>query len=297
MIAFGCAVSEADAYRRYVEPGIALARESDSRVFAFASVESVARTNNLLLDAAAREEGLEALVLLHPHAEIVDPAFCAKLRTAFADPEVAVVGALGARGVRSIAWWEGEMVSGPVTHRYTDYRGGELEAFAWAPRQPAPANVDAVDPWVMALSPWAVSNLRFDEELVLGHGVEVDLCAAARAAGRTVMVADFAVVEHRAVELVKDLDLWVEAHVAVARKWAQNGAAAEDWRGRARRAEAQRESTRALTYFTRLSHDARLQALQRELDQVTSTLSWRLTSPLRAVNHWRRERTAVLDAR
>ena len=290
MIAFGCGISETEAYRRYVEPGIELAREPDSRVFALAAVDSVARTNNLILDAARREPALEALVLLHPNAEIADPHLCAKVRAALADPEVAVVGCLGARPAPTIAWWEGQLTGGPVVHRYSDFGGGELEAFGWAPRAAPPAEVDAVDPWLMVLSRWAIENLRFDEELVLGHGVEVDLCRAARAAGRKVVVADVAIVEHRAVELVSDLELWVEGHISVARKWARESGEEVDWQRRARRAEAEREAARAQTYFQRLGYDARVEALERELAEATETLSWRLTRPLRTFNHWRRQR-------
>lgn len=293
MIAFGCSISEAEAYRRYSLPGINLACESDSRVLAYAAVDTVARSNNLLLDAAAREPDLEALVLVHPHAEIADRDFCAKLRSALIDPDVAVVGCAGARPVSTIAWWEGAIAAGSVTHRYNEMGGGELPAFSWAPRHPAPAEVDAVDPWILALSPWAVQHLRFDEELVLGHGVEIDLCWAAVAAGRKVAVADFAVVEHRGIELIKDLELWIESHIAVARKWAGKAEAegAEiDWRARARRAEAEQQATRAIAYFERLGYDARVEALERELEQATATLSWRVTKPLRSFNSWRRRR-------
>jgi hypothetical protein len=295
MIAFGVAISEAEAFRRYTQPGIELAREPDSAVLAFAAVDSVARSNNLILEAAAREPGLEALVLLHPHAEITHRDFCAKVRYALADPDVAVIGAAGARSA-SIAWWDGEITAGHVVHAYTDYGGGELPAFSWGTRHAPPAEVDAVDPWVLVLSRWAVENLRFDEELVLGHGAEIDVCWAARAAGKKVAVADLSVREHRTVALVADLDLWVEAHIAVARKWRGAERTEDDWCARARRGEAEREAERALAYFERLGYDARIEALERELQDAMTTLSWRLTQPLRTFNHWRRKRTAVRAA-
>jgi hypothetical protein len=53
---------------------------------------------------------------------------------------------------------------------------------------------------------------------------------------------------------------------------------------------------RALAYFERLGYDARIEALERELQDAMSTLSWRLTQPLRTFNHWRRKRTAVRAA-
>src|SRR5207302_8027373 len=98
VIAFGSAISGADAYRRYAEPGIRGAAEPGSRVLAVAAVEPIGRTYNLILGAAAALEYLEALVLVHPHTEVADPLFCAKVREALSDPEVGLIGCAGARG-------------------------------------------------------------------------------------------------------------------------------------------------------------------------------------------------------
>ena len=73
-----------------------------------------------MLDQVADREDLEALVLLHQDAEIVDADFCAKIREALRDPEVALVGCAGAIGVRSIAWWEGSVTWASFTHRYKE---------------------------------------------------------------------------------------------------------------------------------------------------------------------------------
>ena len=72
--------------------------EADSVVVANAASGSIARSYNLLLDGAAELPGLEAVVLLHEDAEILEPDFCTRLRLAFADPEVAVVGLRGGDG-------------------------------------------------------------------------------------------------------------------------------------------------------------------------------------------------------
>ena len=302
MIVFGCSVGEPDAYIRYAQPGIRLAAEPDSEILAFAGMDSTPRTYNLLLDTVAAREDLEALVIVHPHAEIADPDLCAKLRDSFRDPEVAVVGCAGATGVRSIAWWEGSVSCGTVSYRYTERGGGELPAFAWATPSPAPAEVDAVDGFLMALSPWAVRNLRFDEELVLGHGCDVDFCFQARSAGRKVAVADLGVIEHRSLEIVSDTLVWVEAHIAVTRKWEGRipGAGIDSAVGAkdcARRAEAEREAARAIAYFRRLGYEARVRTLEKALEEATGTRSWRLTAPLRRLNKWRRDRRESADRR
>ncbi len=293
MIAFGCVVSEVEPYDAYTAPGIRLASEPDSVTFPFSSVGTLGRSYNLLLEAAGRLDRLEALVIVHPHAEIVDANLCAKLRQALADERVAVVGCAGATGVRSIAWWDGGLVRGSVIHRYTEHGGGELPAFAWAAATPAPAEVEAVDGFLFALSPWAVRELRFDEGLVFSHGVELDLCLRARRAGRTVTVADLSVIYHRGLEQVEVPELWAEAHIQFARKWdGQIGPepGSIDWKARGRRAEAEREAVRAQAFSHQLAIQARLAELERELSQTTDSMSWRVTRPLRELNLWRRRR-------
>ena len=104
MIAFGCAITRAKTYERFAEPGVRLVAEPDSEILVHATTGSIFRNYNLLLDRAAKLDGLEALVLLHQDAEIVDPDFCAKVREALRDPDVAIVGCAGAIGVRNIAW-------------------------------------------------------------------------------------------------------------------------------------------------------------------------------------------------
>src|ERR1017187_5553331 len=109
MIVFASAVTDPEVYQRCAEPGITLAAEADSRRIAHRADGSIFRNYNAILDQAAQLQGLEVLVLLHQDSEIQDPAFCAKLRAALADPEVGVVGCVGSIGVRSSAWWEGSV--------------------------------------------------------------------------------------------------------------------------------------------------------------------------------------------
>jgi hypothetical protein len=300
MIAFGCSVSEPEPYIRYAGPGIRLSAEPDSRLLIFAAMDTLPRSYNLLLDTASRCDDLEALVIVHPHAELADRDLCAKVRRALSDPEVAVVGCAGASDVHSLAWWDAKVSCGAVTNVYTDFGGGSFPAFSWARPDPAPAEVETVDGFVLALSPWAVRNLRFDEQLVLGHGYDLDLCLQARAAGRKVVTADLSVREHRSLDIVTDTEMWVESHIAMARKGPSalgqvdgddDAPRSEDAaRLRARRAEAEKECARAVAYFKRLGYDARIAALERSLAEATSNPAWRLTEPLRRINKWRRDR-------
>jgi hypothetical protein len=294
LIAFGASISGDVSYRRYAEPGIRLASEPDSETFAFCSVEPVGRTYNLILDAAARREDLEALVLVHPHTQITDRQLCAKVRQALSDPQVAVVGAAGATGVKDIGWWDGKVFSAPLVHRYEECGGGELPAFAWSERHAPPAEVETVDGQLLALSPWAVRNVRFDEGLLLSYGFDLDYCLRVRQAGRKIVVADLTAVHNRSIELVRDIDVWVQAQLDVAERWDETlrgSTMGEDaWKRRARRAEAEREAARATAYSRSMERDARLLVLERALAEKTDSLSWRVTAPLRGLNAMRRRR-------
>jgi Glycosyltransferase like family len=292
MIAFGCAVQEPDRYRDHAGPGVELAKEPGSAVHVLAATGSICRSLNLVLDRAAAHDDLEALVLVDEDAEIADPQLCATLRDVLADPDVAVVGCVGASGVAGLAWWEGAVTRGDVRLRYPEYGGGELDAFAWARAGAPPAEVDAVAGFLLALSPWAVRTLRVDEGLALGHGFDVDLCARAREAGKKVVVADLPVVQHRTIELVEEPDAWKEAHIRLADKWAGRLPGApprpDDWKARARLAEAERDAAQTVLFSAYSQREARLVRLEQELERMTESRGWRLTEPLRLVNAYRR---------
>src|SRR5919109_4944840 len=272
MIVFASSITDPGVYRACAEPGIRRAAEPDSEVLANASAGSIFRSYNLILDMVAGRDDLEALVLVHQDAEIASPDLCATLRRAVSDPEVGVVGCVGAVGVRSIAWWEGSVTWASFTHRYRELGGGELPALSWAPGDlPAFAHtgeVDTVDGFVLALSPWVVRNVRFDESLGQLHGYDLDFCLQVRAAGRKVVTADFKVVHHHSLELISDPETWIQAHMRVAEKWEGRmphvGEAGGTWKERARRAEAEAAVTRALAVSTQLKSDARVRQLEHD---------------------------------
>lgn len=292
MIAFGTFVGEGEAYWRYSEPGIRRCKEPDSVVLAYAAVSSLPRSLNIVLDAAAARDDLEALILIHPHTELTDPGICARAREILADPEVAVAGAAGATGVDdTIAWWEGTVSAAPGLHRYEGTPGGDFPAFSWAgPASGRFGEVDAVDGSLLVLSPWAVRTIRFDEGLQVGHGYDVDFCRQVRAAGRKVVTADLRATYHMGLELVEEVALWVEGHRQVAEKWDASEGDDAYWKARARRAEAERDAARTLGYSSTSTVDARLAPLERELDALTTSPSWRITRPLRALNRRLKQR-------
>lgn len=287
MIAFGCSITDGGLYDRYALPGIKLAAEPDSEVMGHQSTTTLFRSYNLLLDKAAEFDDLEALVLVHQDAEIVDPDFCTKTREALADPDVAVVGCAGAIGVRSIAWWEGAVTWASFTHRYTEWGGGDFPALTWVsgdetPSFAATGEVDSLDGFVMILSPWAVRELRFDESLgTTLHGYDFDFCSQARAAGKKVATADLKVIHHHSLTLVTNPEAWISAHMTLAEKWEgrlpghRDGTG--DWKQRARRSEAEAAEAKAEAVSAQMQHEA----LARQYKQIVESASWRLTRPLR----------------
>jgi glycosyl transferase family 2 len=298
MIAFGCSITSPEVYARCAEKGIRMVAEPDSEVIANAAAGSLFRSYNLIIDTVAKRDDLEALVLVHQDAEIVDPGFLAKAREALEDPGVGVVGCVGAIDVRNIAWWEGSVTWASFTHRYGEFGGGELDSLTWKnedlPGYARTGEVDTLDGFVLVLSPWAVKNVRFDEGLGSQiHGYDLDFCLQIREAGRKVVTADFKVVHHHSLELVTDPDVWIRAHMKVAEKWEGRmpgigkpnwGAAADDWKQRARQAEAEAGATRLERVSTKLLAEARERQLQAELDEVLNSTSWKLTAPLRRIS-------------
>lgn len=288
MIAFGTAITDAEAYREYAAPGIEIAREPDSVVLRHEGMGSLFRNYNALLSEASRRDDLEALVLLHQDAEIVDPDLCAKVRRALADPDVAVVGCAGAVGVRSIAWWEGIVRWASFTHRYKELGGGEFPAVSWSTEGLPPyvetGEVDSIDGFVMVLSPWAVRELRFDESLGRLHGYDFDFCMQARQAGKKVLTTDFRVIHHHSLTLISNRDAWIEAYIRVAEKWDAQGRDSHttDWQLRALRAEAEAAAAKGAAVSAQL----KARAIQQTLDDIERSQSWRLTAPLR----WPRNR-------
>ena len=296
MIVFASSITDAEVYERAAAPGIRLAAEPDSEVLANAAAGSIFRSYNLIMDTVADREDLEALVLIHQDAEIADPGFCAELRRRLADPDVGVVGCVGAIGVRSIAWWEGSVTWASFVHRYGELGGGDLPAFAWngskAPAYARLGEVESVDGFVMVLSPWVVRNVRFDESLGQLHGYDFDFCLQVRAAGRKAVTADFKVIHHHSLDLIGDLETWIQAHMKIAEKWDGRmpgvGVDTGTWKERARRAEAEAAASRAAAVSAQLKFDALALQHERAMREMTESIGWRMTEPLRRVNALRR---------
>lgn len=295
MIAFGTSITRPEVFRQAAEPGIRRAAEPDSEVITVEAPGSIFHSYNVLMERAAARDDLEALVLLHQDAEIVDADFCAKVRQALSDPDVGVVGCVGAVGVRSIAWWEGSVALASFVHRYEEHGGGDLTAFSWAWEDAPPyartGEVDTLDGFLLALSPWVVRNVRFDESLGMLHGYDFDFCLQVREAGRKVVTADLRAIHHHSLDLVSQPESWIEAHMRIAEKWDGRmphvGTAAGSWKERTRRAEAERDAAGLEARARALKAEARVRELEFALGEATGSISWRLTGPLRRLSRLR----------
>ena len=291
MITFGCSITDRELFERCAEPGIQLAAESDSRILAREHAGTLFRSYNLLLDQANELDHLEALVIVHQDAEIVDPSFCATLREALTDPDVAIVGAGGAVGVRSIAWWEGSVTWASFSTRFDDLGGGEIPGLSFHPENtPSYAEtgeVDSIDGFVICMTPWAIRELRFDESLGQIHGYDFDICLQARAAGKKVVTADLRTVHHHSLDLIGNVEAWAAAHMRVAEKWDGKlpgvGEAGGDWKHRARRAEAEAAAAQLIADLGRNYWAPRAVELEEQVRWMRNSKSWQWTRPLRSV--------------
>ena len=293
MIVFGCAITDHALYQRFAGPGIKRVAEADSKILAFGSAglgdASIFRNYNLLLEEACKLDDLEALVVVHQDAEIVDPDFCEKVRGVLRDPEVGIVGCAGAIGVRNIAWWDGSVTMASFAHCYDEYGGGEIFGSTFnieeAPPEARNGEVDVIDGFMMTLSPWVIENIRFDESLGQFHGYDFDVCQQVRAAGKKVVAEHIRVLHHHSLELIGDVDGWIATHMRVAEKWDGKLPPAQtipgDWKERARWAEARRDAALMQANAAELARDAAVSDMERQLQNIERSASWRLTRPLR----------------
>lgn len=200
-------VADQAKYDQCVVPGLRRCVEPDSVVATVATQTSIHKAYNEALEHFAAADGLEALVLMHEDVEILAEDFCDRVRAVLADDGVAICGPVGARGITGLDWWEGE-----VAGRIGETRGLLDKGFD-------PPDVDGLDGLMLVLSPWAVRELRCDDVTYTGfHAYDLDLCFAARAAGRRVVVADLPVMHYTKTGF-GDQEAWLAADAAFKRKW------------------------------------------------------------------------------
>jgi cephalosporin hydroxylase len=209
MLMFGSSVGHPDLLAKCAVPGLA---SSMGERYVYRAVPTNNRSiypTYAMLMVEAHTAGVEALVLMHDDLEFCDIDLAAKLRAAFADPTVAVVGLIGARNVQSLRWWQGDRRgrvedTGYGLHDF-GFDGGSV------------TDVDSVDGMMIALSPWALANLSLDVNQDSYHGYDAELCFQARARGKRAVVADITAFHHSKGGFTQGL---ADAEAVFQKRWA-----------------------------------------------------------------------------
>ena len=176
-LAYGVCAGPEDRFERIALPGIR-AVGPGAPILVRRHQTSIHEAYNSLIDEA-RSRSYGGLILLHDDVQIRDLGLPDKVRSAFTDPAVGVVGAVGARATHSIEWWQYD------AHGYVDQLG-----------QPADFGrgdyeVDTVDGVFMALSRPAMEAVRLLPAEYPGfHGYDAELCSQVQAAGLRIRVID-----------------------------------------------------------------------------------------------------------
>jgi glycosyl transferase family 2 len=286
VIMFASAITDFTAYERFAVPGLDRVKESDSVVLAHRGIGSLFRNYNFILGEARKRDDVEALVLIHQDAELMDSNFCEVIREQLRDPDVALIGCAGAVGARSIAWWEGGVTWAAFNHRFEEFHGGDLEAMTFdrdaIPSYVQTGEVDSIDGFVMVLSPWAINEVEFDETLGDLHGYDFDVCCQVRTAGKKVVIADFRAVHHHSLEVISDPGGWKDSYIRMIEKWEgklPNVKLPEDLKMHSLRSEADAAYNRARVNI----YQHKIDALDELVTDMETSTSWRLTRPFRAI--------------
>lgn len=198
---YGCCVGDWDKFQRHV------ARPASHRQFiALSGQTSIAVAYNRIIDCA-RLAAVDMLVLQHDDLEITDPEGEEKLLVAAGRADVALVGVAGGGAAQGLAWWN----VAPIGHQRIN--SGLLDFGA------REGEVDLLEGSLLALSPWAIEHLRFDE--VEGfHGYD-EIAMKGRAALMKNLVIDVDTFHHtdlgfKSAESERE---WLRASERFQRKW------------------------------------------------------------------------------
>jgi hypothetical protein len=172
VIAYGVCVGSLDKFNSYVLP-----HTGDYPVFPMFHQTSIAAAYNSIL-AMASERQPEMLILQHDDLEITDPEALVKLLEAVDEPDVALVGVAGATSIHGLDWWN---APDPIGHQLTDSM-----LIDFGPRE---GDVVSLEGSILAFSPWAIENLRFDLRFPGFHGYD-EISMQAVHLGKRVVVRD-----------------------------------------------------------------------------------------------------------
>lgn len=185
MFAYGICIGTESKYAQFASVGLS-EHAAGSVLLERRDQNSIFKAYNSMIDETRTMQDVEGLVLLHEDVELREGVE-GTLRREFADPDVAIVGVIGGRGIRSVRWVRSAETFGHAPDSFygeNDHGRGNFD-------------VDTVDGLFLALSPWALENLRFDTDTFTGfHAYDADICRQARAAQKKVRVVDIDLFHH-----------------------------------------------------------------------------------------------------
>lgn len=154
-----------------------------------------------------RVQQCDAAVFMHEDVEFLQDNALHSITTSLTlDPDVAIIGPVGATNVRSLAWWEGTI------------HGRVSDPFVTIDTQDPFQEVDSLDGMLLGLSGWAIENLSFDSQYGGFHGYDAEICFQARAKSKKVKAANIPVF-HKTKGGYGDSKAWQKAADYFQKKW------------------------------------------------------------------------------
>lgn len=208
-VAYGCVTNSLERVQRYVLP-----RVGDRPLTLLWNQTSMTTAYNRILDSH-RWDPPDVLILVHDDLELTDPVAEEKFAEALRIHDVELVGVAGGYGVEAhgLAWWNARTVG----HQLTDSR-----MLDFGPRT---GFVTSLEGSVMALGPWGVRNIRFDETFTGFHGYDdIGMCVNVTHR-KSVWVADVDTHHHTSLGFDSPASevAWLEADRKFRRKWKLGG--------------------------------------------------------------------------
>lgn len=177
MLVFGCCVGPSGKFITVAEPALSSVMEPGDILIREQGSDGICAAYNRILEQARAIDDCEGVVLVHDDTELGELAR-EQLVTALREPHVGIVGVVGGRGLFGPQWVDARHRAG-----YAD------DFYGWRRYGPAPADVDAVDGLLLALSPLAFRVIDFDSTgFPAFHGYDTDYCLRTRRAGHRVRV-------------------------------------------------------------------------------------------------------------
>lgn len=154
--------------------------EPDSLILTRNGHDSIQQPYNEMLEEAAAREDLEMLILMHQDLELLDDSLLERVRPLLADSGVGLVGIFGGRRPPALLFGEEDR-----------RRGRSVTPMVDTHHSAGPHEVEVVDGVLLAIAPWVVRSVRFNESLAGDfHGYDIDFSLRVRSMGGRIICTD-----------------------------------------------------------------------------------------------------------